>query len=177
VFIKFPKKKGFVQGLIDVSIEANKIGINVLCVHIDADNRSQDDVFEFFIAPALDEIGSLDENICCRNIVPIIPVRMTEAWLLADKELLKNEIGTSLSDIDLEINREAELVADPKTIIEKALIIAQSRISNRRNRITISDLYQPIGQKLTIEKLQALSAFNRFSNQVAISLKALNYLT
>ncbi len=102
---------------------------------------------------------------------------MTEAWLLADKELLKNEIGTSLSDIDLEINREAELVADPKTIIEKALIIAQSRISNRRNRITISDLYQPIGQKLTIEKLQALSAFNRFSNQVAISLKALNYLT
>ena len=96
--------------------------------------------------------------------------------MLADKELLKEEIGTNLSNTDLGINRSAETIADPKKIIEDALIIAQQDLPKRRNKIIIDDLYQQIGQKVHIDKLRFLDSFNKFELSVKSAFVSLNYL-
>lgn len=176
VFIKFPKQLGFVNDFINVSIEAYKIGINVLCVHVDADSYSDEDVIKFKIAPAFNAIQNKHDKAICKNLIAIIPIHMTEAWMLADKELLKEEIGTNLSNADLGITRAPESIANPKKIVEDALNIAQAHLPKRRNKIFIEDLYQPIGQKITIDKLEVLASFKNFKVSVENALKELNYL-
>lgn len=100
----------------------------------------------------------------CKKVVPVIPVYMTEAWMLADKELLKDEIGTELSDNKLGINRAPESIADPKEIIERAIRIAREHFTRRRrNDLVISDLYDSIGAKVELENLKRLDSFNQFS--------------
>jgi hypothetical protein len=176
VFIKLPKNGDFVSNLVEVSAEAYKIGINVLCVHVDADSNSDEQVTQFKITPAFKAINIQADNTSCKNLVAIIPIHMTEAWMLADKDLLKDEIGTDMSNTDLGINRAPESIADPKKNIESALNIAQAHLPKRRKKIYIEDLYQPIGQKIAIEKLEMLSSFNQFKLAVENALRELNYL-
>ncbi len=176
IFIKCPPKDSFVESIISVSIDAYESGINVLCVHVDADSNNDDHVTEFKIEPAQKGVNQLGGQTNCKNLVPIIPIHMSEAWMLADKELLKNEIGTYMSNSALGINRHPESIANPKKTIEEALNIAQAHLPKRRNKITIGDLYQPIGQKLKIEQLERLQSFKKFKSSVIESLKTLNYL-
>ncbi len=175
VFIKFPRENTFVEDVLKISSEAHNIGMNVVCIHVDADSDNDKDVMKNKIIPALEAVRQQNDNTICKNLVSVIPVQMTEAWMLADKELLKDEINTNKSDIDLGINREPELIADPKKVIEDALNVAQSNLPKRRNRITIGDLYQPLGQKIAMDKLETLNSFNKFKLSVEDALKRLNY--
>ena len=43
-----------------------------------------------------------------KTSVIIVPIQMTESWMLAEKELLKKEIGTDKTDIELGIHRDPE---------------------------------------------------------------------
>ncbi len=176
VFMQFPKAKNFVNSLVDLSRKAYQSGINVLCIHVDADSNVDTNVNNFKIAPAFGAVYNEPNNSVCNNLVAIIPVHMTEAWMLADKDLLKNEIGTEMSNTDLGINRAPESIADPKEIIKYALEIAQAHLPSRRNRIDIGDLYQPIGQKLSMERLERLESFTKFKSSVGVALRNLNYL-
>ena len=112
----------------------------------------------------------------CKILTPVIPVRMMEAWMLADKELLKSEIGTTKSDNDLKINRDPETIADPKAVIEEAIRIAQSDLPKRRQRLTISDLYAIIGDKISINKLLSLDSYQKFQDEVRATYRTLNYM-
>ncbi len=176
VFIKFPKENSFVEDVLKVSTEAYNTGIKVLCIHVDADNSDDKNVTQHKIIPTIAAFDDQVDNTICKNLVPVIPVQMTEAWMLADKELLKDEMNTNKSDVDLGINREPESIADPKKVIEDALNVAQAHLPRRRNKIVIGDLYQPIGQKIAIEKLETLSSFQKFKLSVENALKKLNYL-
>lgn len=101
---------------------------------------------------------------------------MMEAWMLADKDLLKAEIGTRKSDNDLGIDRDPEVIADPKSVIEEAIRVAQSDLPRRRQRLTISDLYEIIGDKISIDKLLLLNSYRRFQEEVRSTYRALNYM-
>lgn len=176
VFIKFPRKKGFIDDVVDVSKKAYDTGINVLCIHVDADSNKDAEVIKFKIQPAFNSIEEKKEEVYCKNLVAIIPIHMTEAWMLANKDLLKEEIGTTLSNTDLGISRHPESIADPKKVIEDALIIAQAHLPGKRNKIDIGDLYQPIGQKIKMDNLQTLESFKVFKESVESALRKLNYL-
>ncbi len=176
VFIKLPKSDSFINSVIKLSEYAHLSGINILCVHVDADSNKDDEVNEFKITPAFLAVNAQPDDAVCKNLVSIIPIHMTEAWMLADKDLLKDEIGTSLSNTDLGINRQPESMANPKEIIVNALNLAQAHLPNRRNRIDIGDLYQPIGQKIKMEQLEKLVSFVKFRRSVTKALRRLNYL-
>lgn len=176
VYIKFTKKQEFVKDVLDVSIHAYKIGMNVLCVHVDADAHNDKDVTEFKIVPVREALSELRVEEACKIFVPIIPIHMSEAWMLADKELLKEELGTNKTDIELDIIRSPESISDPKTVIENAIRIVQEHLPKRRNKVTLGELYQPIGQKIGIEKLEALSSFKKFKSSVRNAFVDLNYL-
>jgi hypothetical protein len=176
VYLKSKNLEKFVDDIVSSAGEALRRGINVLCVHVDADDVDDKSVRENKIGPALRAIKELPPEEACKILVAIIPIQMSESWMLADKELLKSEIGTDKSNQELGIDKNPEAVADAKFVIKRALDIAQAHLPRRRRRIEIAELYQPIGQKVAIEKLSELRSYCRFRDEVRAAFKELNYL-
>ena len=157
--------------------QAEKNGIMVLCVHTDADSKTDENTFDNKINPAFTAIGDLSYRSLCNNLVAIVPVQMTEAWMLADRKLLKEEVGTSKSDMELGIDKEPEDYSNPKHIIENAIRKARQDLTRRRRRnLTISELYSPIGQKVALKSLEKLPSFQKFKKAVRGAFVKLNYL-
>ena len=174
IFIGFPKPGGFIDASTKIAAKAFEDGMHTICIHVDADHHDESKVIENKITPAVEHISTLTN--VCKNIISVIPVHMTEGWMLADKELFKDEIGTSLSDEALNINRDPEAISDPKALIKEALRIAQESLPRRRRKIVISDLYQPLGQKLSITALEELESFRNFKESVRGAFRKLGYL-
>lgn len=152
-------------------------GLNILCVHTDADDRTPDAVMKDKIIPAFNNILHLNKDSLCQNLISIIPVRMTESWMLADKELLRNEIGTNKTEHELGIEKKPESYADPKQIIKNAISISmQEKTKRRRKELNIADLYATIGQKITIDSLETLPSYRRFCEEVRYTLQKMNLL-
>ena len=151
-------------------------GATILCFHVDADDRTDDNAFKYLISPAFDAIKKAKTAVC-ENLVAIVPVQMTEAWMLADKELLKRQLGTKKNDEELGINKNPEDFSDPKVIIESAIRVARDSLpKRRRSELTIGELYQPIGQTIKLNKLDNLHSYQKFKQAVRDVYKQLNYL-
>lgn len=169
--------KTFPQYVKDTSrLAMEKYGVMSLAVHTDADKNTYENRIANKIEPARKELENLDENEYCKLLTPVIPVRMMEAWMLADKVLFKEEIGTNLSNAELGIDREPEMMADPKSIIEEALRIATNALPKRRNRPTIAELYEVIGNSINTKSLMTLSSYRKFKEEVRQTFRALGYL-
>jgi hypothetical protein len=169
------KKDNFISLALAAAHAAFNNGIFILCIHTDSDHHNDNVALENKIGPALKAIEACEEPLC-KIVVPIIPITMSESWMLADKELFKNEIGTTLSNETLNLNRDPESIADPKGLIEEILRIAQEHLPQRRFKLTIGELYQPMGQKLKIQKLNRLTSFQKFKSNLENAFKELNYL-
>jgi hypothetical protein len=166
----------FTEQILKCSQQAFLNGVTAFCVHADADKNTDEGIFISKINPVIKILNAHSENACV-NLVPIIPIQMTEAWMLADKQLLKDEIGTEMTDAQLGINRAPESIAEPKAVINEAIRIARESLVKRRRRdLNISELYQPIGQKIQLESLDCLSSFARFREAVRSAYRSLNYL-
>ena len=158
-----------------ITMGDEQYGITTLCVHTDADSDTSDDVYHNKIEPARLRISNSNND--CTLITPVVPVRMMEAWMLADKELLKREIGTSKIDVELGIHKNPEKYADPKDVISDAIRKGRTELTQRRRKdLTINDLYQSIGQKIDLSKLELLSSFQHFKDEVRATYRALHYL-
>ncbi|WP_281637186.1 DUF4276 family protein [Flavobacterium marginilacus] len=155
----------------------NDFGVLILFVHTDSDNTDDLDAFRNRIIPAKEFVNQQDENEVCKKIVAIVPVQMTESWMLADKELLKHEIGIEMSDFDLGIHKQPEEIANPKAVIENIIRISkESQVKKKRkNGMVIADLYQIIGQKTEISKLEELGSYIKFKNSLIDQLRELNF--
>ncbi len=166
----------FTDEVLRAARAAENSGVMVLCVHADADDDTDANVVLTKIKPAFTLVEQHREEVC-KNLVAIVPVQMTEAWMLADKELLRQEVGTNKTYQELDLARRPETIADPKEAIKNALRVAQEDAPRRRrNRITISDLYQRMGQKLSLDKLALLPSYARFRDAVREAFVKLNYL-
>lgn len=149
---------------------------HVICIHCDSDDQDTMAVHTNKINPAFELVNNTDN--ACKNLVAVIPVQMTEAWMLADIDLLLTETNTKKTCDELNLPcrpRNIEMIADPKTRIKKALRIAQIG-SRRRSILNISNLYSPISQKITMKQLEQLPSFRSFKEAVRRSLINLNYL-
>jgi hypothetical protein len=175
VYISSPRLGSFEENIKSIASLAHKGGLNILCVHCDADAETDENVFKNKLTPTFGTIEKIGDGMCT-NLVAIVPVRMTEAWMLADIDLLKEEMCTVKSNVDLGLTRVPETIADPKSVIMEALRISQIHLPNRRNHTTIGELYQPIGQNLSITKLEALASYKSFKNSVENAFKKMNYL-
>jgi hypothetical protein len=164
--VRTASKKGF-----------DEFGITVLCVHTDADEGSDDRIWESKIVPAQTALLESDETKCCKVLTPIVPIQMIEAWMLADPDLLKREIGTTKTKFELGIHRHPEEIANPKFVIQEAIRIArEDMVKRRRHDFNIGDLYLPIGKKSELDSLGTLSSFQKFKESVRTSFRQLNLL-
>lgn len=166
---------GFVEQVTKAAKEGvNSFGIRILCVHTDADSNTDETVFRSKIRPAQIALSELDESEGCKICSFAVPVYEMEAWMLADKALLKKQIGTELSDAELGINKKPEEISNPKEAIEEAIRLAREALRQRiRGKLTIADLYLPIGQQVELDKLATIPSYIKFKNSVTDSLRAL----
>jgi hypothetical protein len=142
----YPQKTNFVEFVQEGARKGyEEYGIMVLRVHSDADHRTDLNTYRDRIDPSIVKINEQKEELC-RNIVPIVPIVEIEAWLLAEEKLFLDEIGSSLSYRELNLNRNPEDINDPKRAINEAIRIANEHYPRRRARPQLSELYLPIGQ-------------------------------
>lgn len=153
---------------------ADESGCIVLCVHADADAATDATVFQHKICPAFTHVRQSSSDVC-KNLIAVVPVYMTESWMLADINVLKSQIGTNLSNIAIGLNLNPEFYSDPKLAIENALTFARAHVSKRRRkRLTISDLYSILGNKIPLESLNRLQSYRKFRTIVKEILIQLN---
>jgi len=140
---------------------------HALIVHSDADGPTRDRAYSERFLPgqqrAAEESGS--GRATCQRLVPVIPVRMTEAWMLADLRALLRVIGTDLAPRDLGLPtrpRLVERVPDPKSSLDRLV----RRCCPRRRRISVGDLYEPLGRQVDLGKLSQVPAYRQFAEDL-----------
>lgn len=171
-------KDSFADYVVAAAKEGLTAGATTIAVHSDSDRNTYDERKAYNFVPAKEAVCALSNDEACKLITPIIPVRMIEAWMLADKPLLKIEIGTTLSDHDLGIDGNPEQMADPKERITVAIRTANDRAKHKcpvRN-VDISDLYETLGQSLDPEKLMRLESYQRFLDEIRATYREIGVL-
>ena len=104
--------------------------VDLLFVHRDADSAHGD--------ARLQEIANtVGEVADAPHWVGVVPVRMTEAWLILDEAAIRTAVGKpdSRTPLHLPTPCEAERRADPKGILENALLTASEATGRRRQKI------------------------------------------
>ena len=164
------------QVLAASKVALDKFGILLLFVHTDSDSPSDELIFQTKIIPAQKLLLEQDDN-HCKNLIALVPIQMTESWMVADKELLKEEIGIYKTNAELEIQLKPELINNPKSVIENIIRFSKEDLTKRRRNknLNISDLYQILGQTIELSKLEELSSYVKFKDSLVTKLKELNF--
>ena len=119
----------FTQQVLKAAQKAKQeYGATIICVHSDADSSSIDNTLNTKFVPAQRCLLEQENDSCSKILVNLIPVHMTEAWILADKRLLKQQIGTTLSDTELNLNKDPESIVIPNKLSKMQLEL-QDKIS------------------------------------------------
>jgi hypothetical protein len=86
-----------------------------------------------------DAIDSLRDS-PARHWVPVIPVRMTEAWLLVSETALRSASGNPNGRTPLPFPswRDLEAIPDPKAVLQNLLVDASGLSGRRRKKINFS---------------------------------------
>ena len=159
----------------------------VLCIHADAD--AADDatrrdqltaafagVVQQTAAKSADAFTAVvgSEPPVCHRLVALVPVYKTEAWLLADKELLRAELNTTLTVGELGLDYPPEARSSVKADVEEALRRAHQQTGGRP--IKRSELYAALGPLIPLDKLADLPSYRKFRDAVRDAFRQLGYL-
>ncbi len=157
---------------------ARRSGADLFVVHADANARSPDRARVERIEPGFVRIRDgwpSDEP--PPALVPLIPVRETEAWMLADRETLAEVLGVDrrrLEQIWRELGlpstpRGVERISDPKVTLDRLLDALGSPLKR-------GDLYALLGQSLSLDSLRPLPSGDRFLRELEEALVRLGLL-
>ena len=153
-------------------------GYHALIIHADADDpepyKARSERFE----PGYALVQQVQEDIC-KDLLPIIPVQAIKAWMLADHELLLEEIGTRMRPDELNIPTKANLVeaiSKPKQRLRQAVQLAYASRRKRQRDIDIDFLYEPLGERIRLERLNSVSSYNQFVHELTTTLKKLTLI-
>lgn len=136
---------------------------DVLFVHRDAERedpaRRREEILE-----AVNQVG-VEPAVC------IVPVRMTEAWLLIDEPAIRRAAGNPHGSGALKLppHQRLESLPDPKEILHEALLAASESTGRRLKqfRRDLPMLKHRVSELIEdFSPLRRLSAFNRFEQDV-----------
>lgn len=111
--------------------------------------------------------------------VPVVPVRMTEAWLLIDEQAIRFAADNPRSAValDLPSPRSLERIADPKRVLRQALITASEKRGRRRHQFErdLSARVERVAMQIAdFTPLRQLSAFQSFEERLGQALEAVS---
>ena len=104
--------------------------LDLLFVHRDADNAGAEARYREI------ETAVRDVEQDGMSWTGVVPVRMTEAWLLLDEAAIRKVVGKrdGRAALDLPAPERAERMADPKERLKDALLAASGNRGRRRRR-------------------------------------------
>lgn len=130
---------------------------HLICVHHDHNERGKADQ----VAAALADRG------CAVPVVPLVPVRETEAWLLADPVAWAGLRGSDLGVLPKSAV-EVEKLPDPKKTLDAVL--------PRRSRRNRDYYFDYLGRRVDLTVLARLPAYAVWAGEAERALKELGYL-
>ena len=74
-----------------LSVAKQAAGFHALVVHFDADAPTANNALQDRFEPGWRLVQESENNVC-RDLLPIIPIRMTEAWMIADVEAFRSVV-------------------------------------------------------------------------------------
>lgn len=141
----------------------------LLIVHRDCEGQ--------MVADRLTEIRIATEELAVDwPTVPVIPIRMTEAWLLLDEPAIRAVAGrpTGTESLDLPQRAGVEAAADPKSRLQAALAAA-SGLSGRRLRKFKRDF--PAHRRQLLDRLDRTGPVHELSAWRALDLATRDAMT
>jgi Domain of unknown function (DUF4276) len=171
----FEKKQTREENILQAARQASRY--QALIIHSDADYPSYHKALKERILPGFHLVQRSTEGVC-EKLIPIIPIQAIEAWMLADYEVLCAEIRTDLSAQELGIPEKAkqvESISKPKLRLNEAVSKVNKQLRPHQ-RIDVNFLYEPLGSKVRLERLNQLSAYQQFVNDLTDTLKSLNLI-
>lgn len=152
---KFPNQSARLDAIIDL------YPCDVLFVHRDAE--AQD--------PSLrrTEIERMDWRSATPRI-PVVPIRMTEAWLLLDDSAIRQAAGNPCGAVDLKLPsiEKLETTPDPKKLLHEALVLASGLNARRKSALQVHRRVRLIPHHIAdFSKLSGLAAFQLMQKDIA----------
>jgi hypothetical protein len=124
------------------------------------------------------EIDDAVRHACGADVIPpavaVIPVRMTETWLLFDAQAIRNAAGNPNGSIKLDLPQSTELecITDPKNVLRKMILQATELGSHRRARFDVGNAIQRIPEYIDdFSPLRKLSAFTALEERITEVLR------
>ena len=145
---------------------------DVLFVHRDAEHNTRDRrVFEIERAA--------EEARASVRYLPLVPVRMTEAWLLIDESAIRRAADNPNGKVslDLPLTAKLEQVPDPKKVLDRALVAASEKSGRRLKRFErdLSFRRQRVAALIDdFSPLRELDAFRAFEKATRLLLRDLS---
>ncbi|MBN2128116.1 MAG: hypothetical protein JW741_01415 [Sedimentisphaerales bacterium] len=161
-----PPKK--VSARIQAALELSPC--DLLFVHRDAEIASIDDR-RTEIRNALTEARS---GVTMPLGIAVIPVRMTEAWLLIDARAIREAAGNPNGTIQLDLPslRDIESIADPKSLLHNLILEATELSARRKRRFDVHSAVQRIPEYIEdFGVLRRLSAFSALEEELVETIK------
>ena len=102
-------------------------------------------------------------------LVPVVPVRMTEAWLLFDEQAVRRAAGNPNGSDPLRVPiPQPEDLADPKQVLHEALRTASGLSGRRRHKFNVRDAVHRVAEYVEdFAPLRELSAFRSLEEDLA----------
>lgn len=132
---------------------------DIVFVHRDAEAQDPD-LRRQEIHAAVRELDHIGGAAVC-----VIPVRMTEAWLLVDEQAIRTAAGRpgGLETLTIPPPRRLESLADPKQVLKDALRAASGFTGRRLKKFRVDQATNRVAELIDdFSPLLALSAFARF---------------
>lgn len=140
------------------------ITYSVLIIHCDADAPNNKKALEDRYLPGYNLVRQ-SEELEHITLIPVIPVHETESWMLAaDHEVLRSVLMTdNLRELDL-VDRVHQVASEskPKEKLEQIIQKARGSRSRRRYQVKREDLYEPLGRRISLERLKNVPSYKQF---------------
>lgn len=134
---------------------------DMLFVHRDAENQTYNS--------RLNEINSQIVDLMRPSVIPVIPIRMTEAWLLIEEPAIRKAVGNPNGTMPLNLPaiRNLEGLPNPKELLFEKLKIASglgtrrlTKFQPQRYRHRVADLIS------TYEPLRSIDSFLKLETRI-----------
>lgn len=151
-------------------------GVHILFIHLDADSRTWERAKEERFDPGIERIKSSSLEKLCRDLVPVIPVKNTEAWLLCDYEAFCEAVGINVPMHEINWPKRPKMVesiSDPKCKFNEIL---KTAYSIRKRTYETGEFYEILSRLININKLLLVPAFKKFYCELANTMKKIRII-
>ena len=143
---------------------------DLLFVHRDAERES----ITVRLGEVMNAVSGLSR---VTPFVAVVPVRMTEAWLLFNEAAIRRAAGNPNGNMPLHLPRlhDLEAVVDPKQILHRALVTASGRSGRALAKFNVYETASRVADLIDdFSPLLALPSYQRLNQDLRVALDRLN---